>query len=249
MTVKQKSLQYDFLTPISSISSNSKSISSDPSNSKSISSKSISSKSISSKSISSKSISSDPNSKSISSECSNSKSISSESISCNSKSISSKSSNSSNSYFDFGACKFGCVDDDDVVEERFPEVFPFFLDVNGCVSEDMIQVNDLGKKVVHIVGCNNMRITFPETRVNWESYKLETQKYQQLYPTVKFNLFTDTVPYILGHSIVVNPNYIDIYDDYDNHPSPAEGIPSYVLSDAQSLIDQLERITSEDKTT
>jgi hypothetical protein len=43
-------------------------------------------------------------------------------------------------------------------------------------------------------------------------------------------------------------DYAHIYDNYDNHPSPAEGIPSYVLSDTQSLIAQLERITSEDKT-
>ena len=40
--------------------------------------------------------------------------------------------------------------------------------------------------------------------------------------------------------LTVGSDYAHIHDDYDNHPSPDDGVPGYVLRDALDLAEQLE---------
>ena len=40
-------------------------------------------------------------------------------------------------------------------------------------------------------------------------------------------------------------DYSHAYDNYDNHASPADGIPSYVLADAETLVSQLKDLTTQ----
>lgn len=113
-----------------------------------------------------------------------------------------------------------CNSNSGKVDEVFPEVFPFFFDI-GCSGRNSLlqlktELEKLGKFGEFVVyDKERLRITFPETRVNWLTYQSETEKYQQLYPIIKFNMFTTAVPFVVGHSIIAHPNYIDVYDDYD----------------------------------
>ena len=47
-------------------------------------------------------------------------------------------------------------------------------------------------------------------------------------------------------TLVVGSDYNHIYDDYDHHPSGFDGVPSYVLSDANALVEALSTAKGEE---